>query len=751
MFSCIASSIAEQQCPGEPKRLPAAALPPIKSPSSIGADSSTVNCFFTKSPNETYFEVTSTTVDPSTSSSDTTQIVVPSKGELINEPLKTTITPSIISEALKLLDKRPKKRTRKSSSEKDQPQPQSVKSPLESLQEKAPQNSNIIEIAGSDIKIISYCKFLEGLKDIKSYESCNFNRVGKAENSLVKYEYNVAMTIYFEGFKKLIKCIFKDEADAILSVKTVLRRAFNTVSISSRGWDGNQLKMECSHPERGDKGLSNKVTEYFNGHFAFECSSECTWYALLEKDPSGTCFYFSEISPLTKHKPPCFTRRIYITSDYKELATRRENCNKFDEFNDLLITKVGIKITSEALRKKRKYLEKKDGDSKETVDFIKVFDNEVGLNDELDSEDKAIIGKMIFNKQNTPGFEYRYGLSLNNKLVFLTYLWPEQKEMLATFGDLIFIDSTFGLDNRDFKAINLIVVNGHYKSVLGGVAFVKSECNSSYYSFLSFIKEKVCFRRLPLCLISDGAQVIHSSVAKVFPYAKHIYCSFHLAREGKIFDDCKDLDKATKDKVIELLNLTLNTKSLITEDKALDELKEIVKDEKVEPAKEKIETVMGHGINGSKALQEIFSANTVASSRAESMNSNIKKEDVNRSVPLIDTIDKLDKVIKDRLFVGNGNENKVWNYVSNSFFLECFESKPTTITDEVLEMMLEEFILLTERNYKVTKISDEIYNVQFVEHKPRPLTQSDSILEELKKDGKDTRSPRKVRQARSHS
>ena len=96
------------------------------------------------------------------------------------------------------------------------------------------------------------------------------------------------------------------------------------------------------------------------------------------------------------------------------------------------------------------------------------------------------------------------------------------------------IDSTFGISTRGYKALNVVVVDQHFRSVLVVTSFTVSEKVVAYKKTLGFINSVIQFNRLPLCLISDSAPQIHASVSDVYPYCRHIYCAFHLLKDLKL-------------------------------------------------------------------------------------------------------------------------------------------------------------------------------------------------------------------------
>ena len=158
---------------------------------------------------------------------------------------------------------------------------------------------------------------------------------------------------------------------------------------------------------------------------------------------------------------------------------------------------------------------------------------------------KAVIGACCSLETTDEGFVLDYTVT-GNKLDYIAFLWPSQIKALECYGDHIFIGSAFGVSTMDYKALNVVVVDKHFRSVLAATAFVDGEKIVAYKKLLAFINEKVRFKRLPLCLISDAAPQIHASVAEVYPFCRHIYCAFHLCKEELKFGRKKMVQKVVR-------------------------------------------------------------------------------------------------------------------------------------------------------------------------------------------------------------
>ena len=264
-------------------------------------------------------------------------------------------------------------------------------------------------------------------------------------------------------------------------------------------------------------------------------SSVCSWKAHLRKCSCEVPkWYYSKIDPLHTHSKKCFSEAAY---QCRPIVKQQSQCTDIQRQSDVSLSLFDITGTfvSDGTTKVHRHREKKEADRQLEDEFIKWCDH-LSIPVGICNEDRAIIGALESFKSENKDFRSKFILSkIDNTLNFVAFLWPSQLEKLKSYGDLMFIDSTFNISVRDYKAINLVVVDKHFRSLIGAVAFTKHDDTYSYSVFLEFIKENVAFKRLPLCLISDSAAQIHMAVSKAFPYCRHIYCAFHLYNENALF------------------------------------------------------------------------------------------------------------------------------------------------------------------------------------------------------------------------
>ncbi len=293
------------------------------------------------------------------------------------------------------------------------------------------------------------------------------------------------------------------------------------------------------------------------------------------------------------------------------------------------------------------------------------------------------------------------------RIDFLVCIWPSQQEKLKYYGDLMLIDSTFGISLRGYRALNVVVVDQHFRSVLVATSFTVSEKVVAYKKTLGFINSVTQFKRLPLCLISDSAPQIHASVSDVYPYCRHIYCAFHLLKDLKLGrkkssapecgDSERDLKKDARSWVLSLFISSSQTNF----DHALSELDKLLEDPQLGNTKDKVKKLMAHGVNGGRALQDVFTADSIASSRIESRNAALKRFGVGASLSLLDCLLSLKDMVKSQEYNDIVGQDKEYKFMADGVFLGLHEKDALIgVTCEVLEKMYNEHNLGMVENTK---------------------------------------------------
>lgn len=248
---------------------------------------------------------------------------------------------------------------------------------------------------------------------------------------------------------------------------------------------------------------------------------------------------FPEVrDPILIKKELFITRKFYqihcpegIPLTYVDYLGSLEDLKKYNmeiksltRFNDLLANKLGISVTLDDIRRHLHF--KKMHDDHLKRDYESLCPAE--LKETLIHEDRRILGALKSMKdEGRILFDY----TTTEDKTKLDYVACLDKNQIATYGDLLFIDGTYKINKRKMTLLNLVVMDNDGKSIIGATAFVRNETIESYKKFLLFIKENVAFKRLPIYLISDGGLAIHNAVSHVFHLLQNTCIAFFILYE----------------------------------------------------------------------------------------------------------------------------------------------------------------------------------------------------------------------------
>ena len=561
-------------------------------------------------------------------------------------------------------------------------------------------------------KPIDFIGFLYTLNDITSY-IVPTNALLREKNPLVCFKYTDSKALYLEGMKSLLTNKFKTLKDATLSLKAVIMRSFKVLTCVCKDKCTSTIYYSCSRTKGKRSEKDNEISNYFSSDFSFT-NDHCKWGAKLSYDTRTKSYFFSEISPLSDHVASCFTGGAHKSNDLIKLAIKENQHGRLRRFNTSLANKVGIQVTNEDIRMHFDHEKRAEGYVK--PDYIQFCPDEIRHNEKISDEDKEIIGALMEKQRQEGKFKHSYSFSKENELDFIAFIQLDQIEALSLYGDLIFIDSTFDTNSKKYNTLNFCVIDQNFKTVIGAVAFVKRENIESYKKLLLFIKDNVIFKRLPICMISDGAHIIHKAVASVFPYTKHIYCAFHLLRDGNIFGKKKNvLSPKEKNTIKDYVKTILVSESQIKVDKAVNELIKIRTAQNDDEIIRRLTQVIGHSVNGSRPQQNVFTADTISSSRVESMNAIIKRAKINRTIKLLDSILKMNGIIQGQSISRKVFCTKKWAYVFDNNFLICFNEEPM-VSDGVMVEMYREYLLVEMISYEIIKVTENYYEVKCIDN-----------------------------------
>ena len=194
---------------------------------------------------------------------------------------------------------------------------------------------------------------------------------------------------------------------------------------------------------------------------------ECEWRAHLMQNKDGKYgFSFSEISNLMTM--PCLAlMAVVMPRKIIELVSGQGRYLDCLLLNKIIFKWMGYAVKNEAVH--RHIYNKRITKMQEYIGGIK--DSEKPYITGLCDPYKAIIGACCSLETTDEGFVFDYTVT-GNKLDYIAFLWPSQIKALEYYSDLIFTDSTFGVSIMDYKALNVTVVDKHFRSVLEATAFV---------------------------------------------------------------------------------------------------------------------------------------------------------------------------------------------------------------------------------------------------------------------------------------
>ena len=182
-------------------------------------------------------------------------------------------------------------------------------------------------------------------------------------------------------------------------------------------------------------------------------------------------------------------------------------------------------------------------------------------------------------------------------------------------------------------------------------------------------------------------------MSKIIPYCRHIHCAFHIVRERALLAVTKGINDSSERDVIRRLVATMFvTNSLQKMEASMRELYcKSTEAGRSQALREAAARLISYAAMGSRALQDVFTANTIASSRVESINSVMKKGGFNKRTPLFGCVSALKEAVKqqaiDRVYDVE-NKNHKWKFLSNKDFESALSKEVlTSITSVILEKM----------------------------------------------------------------
>jgi hypothetical protein len=143
-------------------------------------------------------------------------------------------------------------------------------------------------------------------------------------------------------------------------------------------------------------------------------------------------------------------------------------------------------------------------------------------------EDAALLVQELERMRDTEGLFFRLQLR-GNSLSHVFWSSARQQKALWAWGDVISVDSTFGVNRFHLPFIVAVGVDSSLDTCVLASALVEDETVATYTWFFSLLKELKTGME-PTAIFTDGDHAMPLAIESVFPSTKHFLCAFHLMR-----------------------------------------------------------------------------------------------------------------------------------------------------------------------------------------------------------------------------
>jgi hypothetical protein len=132
-----------------------------------------------------------------------------------------------------------------------------------------------------------------------------------------------------------------------------------------------------------------------------------------------------------------------------------------------------------------------------------------------------------FQKQQaeSPSFYYAPMIDADNVVRGLFWVDGRTRELYKSFGDCIFLDTTFYTNRYNMLFAPIVGINNHLQSILLGCALLPDETTETFVWMLEGLKEAMGGREPTM---TDQDKAMKAPIAIVFPKAVHRCCKWHV-------------------------------------------------------------------------------------------------------------------------------------------------------------------------------------------------------------------------------
>ena len=143
----------------------------------------------------------------------------------------------------------------------------------------------------------------------------------------------------------------------------------------------------------------------------------------------------------------------------------------------------------------------------------------------------------------------------DNVVLGLLYQDQEMKSLFQAFPEVLFVDATYCMNNRQMALYLLVVEDGNGESEVVGVWLLRDETTDTIRSAVStFCSDNPRYHNVQ-CIMADKDFVEREAFAASFPDAKIHVCLFHTLRtfRREVTTDKMSISPAQRDRCLEML------------------------------------------------------------------------------------------------------------------------------------------------------------------------------------------------------
>jgi hypothetical protein len=137
-----------------------------------------------------------------------------------------------------------------------------------------------------------------------------------------------------------------------------------------------------------------------------------------------------------------------------------------------------------------------------------------------------------FDRMQKVDSDFYFEMDVDDEFRLKNVFWADARSRASyeDFGDVVTFDTTYLTNKYEMPFAPFVGVNHHGQSILFGAALISSEDTATFvWLFEAWLK---CMKgRAPRAIITDQDRAMKNAIKKVFPYARHRFCLWHILKK----------------------------------------------------------------------------------------------------------------------------------------------------------------------------------------------------------------------------